>query len=161
MEPLDKLIKIMETCHGLACKDCPYEMVNHMCEYGGQDDIIEMAVTYLKEYKDLGEGLQKEIAYYRETSDSLLRTIRKLEEAANEDNPPLSWNDLLAIAGQPVWVECSEETHIKPFWGLVGRYTGHAIPFYTLAPIGEGCCIAYGHKFDIGINWTAYRKERI
>jgi len=156
MKTLDKVIHEMEG-HGVTycCYpkkyDCPYH-----CKFDYAD-----ALHYLKEYRDLNENLKKEIAYYQETSDSLLRTVRKLEEAANEDNPPLSWNDIFAITGQPVWVECSEETHLKPFWGLVGRYTGHAIPFYTLAPIGEGCSIAYGHKNDMGINWIAYRKERL
>lgn len=163
MKTLDEVIKAFEICDETVtanCPDCPYDID---CENVPGEDLRTDALHYLKEYRSEKamweadrKGYLNWIEQYKEAREKHQQAVIELKK-----NPPLTWDDLLAIAGQPVWVECAEETHLKPFWGLVGRYTGHSIPFYTLAPIGEGCSIAYGHKNDMGINWIAYRKERI
>ena len=67
-------------------------------------------------------------------------------------NPPLSWDDLTRMDGEPVWIEASSGI---ARWGIIANIENeHGIDFVT----------RYGYvgraKSLQGIEWNAYRKER-
>ena len=135
MKTLDELIKAFEWCNDDnrdECDGCPYET-------GRETDCHERnldALTYLKAYKDDRNDLSALRAFWAE----------------QQGNPPLTWDELNDMMGEPVWVE---HTLFKG-WRLVGwKVTDRMINL--VGPYSENLPL---FSDDCGKNWQAYRKER-
>ena len=127
MKTLDEVIKAFEWCcndDNDDCDECPYDGEDDGCHQRNLD-----ALHYLREYRKL---------------DSLDAVAFQ-----EDDNPPLSWDELHTMEGKPVWVE-QTFTHKK--------YTGWVINKGT----DELALITDARSFDratYGKTWQAYRKE--
>ena len=83
-----------------------------------------------------------------------LREYRKLDSLdaiafPEDDNPPLSWQDLKQMEGKPVWVEGS--------WEIIDSCTEDYFSTDSGAMYFRRNDECYG---DYGTDWQAYRKER-
>lgn len=95
------------------------------------------ALHYLKEYRNCGA-----CAY----ADSYLRCTKE------DRNDPLSWQELKAMEGKPVWVETE---NCGAHWYII-----ESIDDDMIIVIGKYYeRINYYHDDDF-IRWQAYRKER-
>ena len=74
-----------------------------------------------------------------------------------QENPPLTWDELRKMKGKPVWLEGN---NIKPHWDIIARieydfdhdYT--ECEFHVLGGTFTYCDKCYG------TDWNAYKKER-
>ena len=74
------------------------------------------------------------------------------EEDNEEDNPPLTWDELQQMEGKPVWVERPEWKE----WLLVSEIDEDKCEIYLRDKWGNGVSV---NGRNIGY-WRAYRKER-
>lgn len=129
----------------------------------------ERIMAKAQDCEDTEKRLQDEIARYQEavrnceiaenkyikskiTYDEKLSDYICLRDAwaMEQENPPLTWDELRTMEGQPVWVEWVGE----PFWAFVDCIIEDYI-FFDMAHDYR--------KFEInlkGKTWQAYRKER-
>lgn len=108
-------------------------------------DIRRDAIEYLKDYKDKENRYHDEI---KKTEDFRMMYIHAIADF--EDNPPLTWDDLLKMKGKPVWLDMPE-----PKWIIilnVGVMQDGTKIFITENEF-------YDMK-DYGVKWMPYRKER-
>lgn len=108
MKTLNQVIKAEEICSRIdaECSKCPYKATaKGWCEEKDRD-----ALYYLKEYQEKKEELvtkqenfEEEIDKYCKLEDELNDIRRKfIEQMKNE---PLTWDELKAMEGKPVWYE--------------------------------------------------------
>lgn len=137
MPTLDEVIKAMENCYGSdaeCCDKCSYtmEVTGHgvICR---KCDLEDDALHYLKEFQGLSKMWND-----------------KLDK--EQENPPLTWDELKQMRGKPVWVE----HHLFKGWRLIGwQGNDHMMnlvgPYSEQLPLfADGC----------GCDWQVYRKER-
>ena len=135
MKTLDEVIWAVENCDS-AIDDCAH------CAYYKEDcenlrPLRADALHYLKEYRKL---------------DSLDAVA-----FPEDDNPPLTWDELKQMEGKPVWVEwCSVE---RKAWGLndgtyVDAFGNDCITIKVLHDLW------HFPKKGMGKDWQAFRKER-
>lgn len=133
MKTLDEVIKGMEHCHEDNCMECPYQFEPKDFDCITQCQYTD-ALHYLKEYRKL---------------DSLDAVA-----FSEDDNPPLTWDELKQMAGKPVWVEYG--TFSDSGWAFISEISEKgSIEF--LLPWGLRLVM---HEGAIGKTWQAYRKER-
>ena len=85
MKTLDEVIKGIEHCHEDNCMDCPYQFEPK--DFGCVDQAnYTDALHYLKEFQGLSKMWND-----------------KLDK--EQENPPLTWDELKQMEGKPVWVE--------------------------------------------------------
>ena len=129
MKTLNEVIKANECCdHGepdSKCENCPYNGIGACCAERESD-----ALHYLKDMKNLEEDYDILYnKYWREFNQQ-------------QENPPLTWDELKQMEGKPVWIEGPFITE-GPHWIIVG-------PSYLF----NGKIVGYGKT------WQAYRKEK-
>ena len=134
MKTIDEVIEAQERCETYPdCHFC-YLHSGPICEW------IRDALHYLKDMKNLKEDY--DILY-----DKYWRDFSKQQE-----NPPLTWDELRQMEGKPVWVEYfGANRWIIPQefrFDIAGRE-------YLLAQ--DGGMIFRFQQHDV---WQAYRKER-
>lgn len=152
MKTLDEVIKTLEKCIA--------------------DDAIESegvylaadALHYLKEYQKIDSNWSEKaiselhniadanfLRAYREDKDELtaLRAFWKEQH----ENAPLTWDELKAMEGKPVWVEC--KYFFSPQWVILTNVYDEKAMF-----IGDRI-VDSELKEEMGDVWQAYRKERI
>lgn len=146
MPTLDEVIKAMENCYGSdaeCCDKCSYtmEVTGHgvICR---KCDLEDDALHYLKEFQGLSKMWND-----------------KLDK--EQENPPLTWDELKAMEGKPVWVEflnydlwTDPEHHTDGSWWVVGEVRKDDIIIAQYLDEAELC------EEDLGEVWQAYRKER-
>lgn len=129
MKTLDEVIKAEEICSQIdaECSKCPYKATaKGWCEEKDRD-----ALHYLKEYRKL---------------DSL-----EAVASPEDDNPPLTWDELREMVGKPVWfVYDWNNTHHKG-WILLDHMEGIFIVD------AKDCWALSETNMD---KWRAFRKER-
>ena len=138
MKTLDEVIKAMDWCTDLdqsGCNACPYaDSAQIICF---KDD----ALHYLKEYRKL------------DSIDAIA--------FPEEDNPPLTWDELKQMEGKPVWVDpISAKALHTPGWGLVGKTsftTWEGVECCSIVKVGVTYALPVA---EYGTKWQAYRKER-
>jgi len=118
MKPLDKVINIM-TNNILPCGD--------KIKYCPLCEVLTDAIGYLKEYQQ---------------SEEIVKQI-----LVDEENYPLSWEELRELEGKPVWIESDNKGH----WNIIREVTDCHVMFEIGMPY---------HKVWQGDLWQAYRKER-
>ena len=118
------------------------------------EELFADALFYLKEYKSDKEELDStRLAYLDILTDYV---ALKQYWAEQQENPPLTWDELKSMEGKPVWVE----TSCHKYWGLFnGVWDKHGKPHAMFIR-------GYQHQeklsqflFIRGL-WQAYRKER-
>ena len=142
MKTLDEVIKAFEICDETVtanCPDCPYDID---CENVPGEDLRTDALHYLREY--------------REKHDEILRMEEALGYCEIMANPPLTWDELRAMTGKPVWIEdnIDEPEDLTKYWAIYRRIEKAQETEYAL--LSE----FYYDKAQYGKTWQAYRKER-
>lgn len=112
---------------------------------------VRDALHYLKEYKDDKDELDStRLAYLDILTDYV---ALKQYWAEQQENPPISWDELKAMEGKPVWIETKrygsrwylvEDTSYEEMIVFTGLY-GESAPYF---------------QEDLGKTWQAYRKEK-
>ena len=180
MKTLDEVIKAIEYCLnpvdelGNCNGDCPY---CPSCDPEGK--IVKLdALHYLKEYRsdklqwEADRKLWKEkSAEFVEKQDKLIEAAKGFQKAKAEmeeisadyvalkqwwteqqENLPLSWDELKDMEGKPVWVEC--KYFFCPQWVILTNVYDEKAMF-----IGDRI-VDSELKEEMGDVWQAYRKER-
>lgn len=164
MRTLDEVIKGFECCKEVGCGECPYKILfdddSHVpCDQFEKDDD---ALQWLKGYKAHIE-LDKLRDKYGVTSQKLRNTSQITCPKCHsefvilpESNNALTWDELKAMEGKPVWIEYNikhkERTLLA--WCLVLIVLDEYMSVQTNA-------VAFRvKKSEIGTKWQAYRKER-
>lgn len=152
MKTLDEVIKVFsEAIKEVGCGDCQFndaESDDIPCEM--TDCIFTDALNYLKEYKTNQEDPDGD--------------HQQLEKARNllwkfYQNGPLTWDELKAMEGKPVWVEYGCDFNQKR-WVIIGSFHGRKNEFQYM-DVSGGYPNTFWEK-DMGEDefWQAYRKER-
>ena len=138
MKTLDEVIEAQERCATYPhCHFC-YLHSGPVCEW------IRDALHYLKDMKNLQEDY--DILY-----DKYWREYNQQQE-----NPPLTWNELKQMEGKPVWVEAeSLSVGVSPYWK----------DWYIIKSFSNDEFMYCNDGFEWakemqGRLWQAYRKER-
>ena len=130
MKSLDEVIAMLES------GSCKY----HVC----QD-----ALRYLKQYQ----------MDFVDKSD-WVEWMTTPDEVQNEENKPLTWDELTHMFGKPVWIEQMS----KQYGGWIGGWKVINC-YYTPWREDDGSNPLWMtdssllYKSDLGITWEAYRKE--
>ena len=139
MKTLDEVIKAFEWCKNDKCYECAYYEKVHAdsCITKRDGD----ALQYLKAYKDDRNDLTALRAYWKE----------------QQENKPLTWDELKTMEGKPVWVELPKSN--RRAWGLndgifVDSFFNEIITIKVLHDLW------HLSKVEIVKTWQAYRKER-
>lgn len=99
------------------------------------------ALNYLKAYRDNRDDLTALRAYWAE----------------QQANPPLTWDELKAMEGKPVWVEYLRDgAAYDAEWCIVKDIDDDIL--HDTEGYGYGRANKYGDGYGVG--WQAYRKER-
>ena len=141
MKTLDEVIKAFECCdHGeldSRCEDCPYNGIGSCCLERETD-----ALQYLKEFQGLlkiwNDKLDKE-----------------------QENPPLTWDELKEMEGKAVWIEGTHHKHWCIIKGIARKDLSE-MEYITLAYLNnKNRIVTYDQrKGNFDVTWQAYRKER-
>jgi len=145
MKMLDEVIKAYEICtKEQPCSLCPYMESDAngkwACALCG--DCTFDALYYLKEYREK----KQEIA-----DISIDYVVLKQWWAEQQENPPLTWDELKTMLGQPVWLVYDwNNIHYKG-WILLDQLKG----IFIIDAKDEWAL----SEANID-NWKAYRKEQ-
>ncbi len=185
MKTLDEVIKAFsEANKEVGCGDCQFndaESDDIPCEMN--DCFFNDALHYLKEYRSDKVMWEADRKSYQGFVDSYIKSrdkhqaavieLKHKEKEVNEiltdyvalkqwwaeqqENLPLTWDELKTMEGKPVWIEgCG----FSGFWVIIDYFS-----------VGDEDFIALGGKCDEfwkqdmtdennGTSWQAYRKER-
>ena len=138
MKKLDEVISTLERCvdWDSECEGCPYYEDNHgglECELRNWEEVL----YYLKEYYNNYGNLMASMNHH-------LRKIKELDE----DNRPLTWDELRTMEGKPVWIE---EDYGYKHWEIIDGVHEEDASFEA----------EYSFSKDTyGTEWRADRKER-
>lgn len=156
MKSLEEVIEAEEICSQMdaECSRCPYKATaKGWCEEKDRD-----ALHYLKVLKDILDPLKVKNISHEITCPQCNSVIAILLPESNE---PLTWDELKAMEGKPVWVEflnydlwTDPEHHTDGSWWVVGEVRKDDIIIAQYLDEAELC------EEDLGEVWQAYRKER-
>lgn len=129
MKTLNEVIKALEFCldYGKCLKDCPYH--DDCYQYQEKND----ALFYLREYRWLQDNCADTLA-----------------EKFEEQNEPLSWNELKEMKGKPVWIDTDE----RKYWDIISEVTNEYLFCIRRLPLHR----CWQGKKD---GWKAYRREKL
>lgn len=126
------------------------------------DRDVADALYYLKMYRSDMQMYSENQKYWedelkqkiKDFGDAKERYIKRLKELEiGTLNPPLTWDELKAMEGEPVWVESHR---FGNHWYL-NRGIKDESCFYFVGHYGENVLL---YSDDIGKLWQAYRKKR-
>ena len=142
MKMLDEVITALEICSThLRCDEvCPYHK-SGCIEYEMEKD----ALHYLREYREK-QAITDALPDYYELVNFW---------AEQQENNPLTWDELKGMEGKPVWVEVDENWYGK-FWAFVEVENDAYVNFYQKGQ-------EYPEdlwKRNMGKTWNVFRKER-
>lgn len=155
MKTIDDVIKAYEVCHAsvLDCNGCPYD--NGM-RYRDSDCYIADALHYLKEYRSEKamweadrKGYLNWIEQYKEAREKHQQAVIELKR-----NPPLTWDELKAMRGKPIWIELLGNDHWKG-WDVIAGFDEDDFGIAMVTVHNDDY-----YKLDLCKTWQAYRKER-
>lgn len=134
--------------------------------------VQESALHYLKEYRDKAHNLDIDIAEHHRTFEQLgieiawyQKAKAEMEEisadyvalkqwwAEQQENPPLTWDELKTLKGKPVWVEY--ENYVSD-WEIIENVGTFKWADSLFVETNRSIL----HKEDQDKTWQAYRKER-
>ena len=158
MKTLDEVIKAWEFCpqNPETCQGCPYQYDSARTEDCYKDD----ALYYLKKYRDNFEARNDQVTRYQKAAkdcEEILTDYVALKQywSEQQENPPLTWDELKTMEGKPVWVVFTTAGKWRYDYGewIIITY----IDDYELIDNDD-----YGFypQKSYGTEWQAYRKER-
>ena len=171
MKTLDEVITAMEDCAigEKGCRGCAYEDIHLSAAGIGQSCVEAMigdALHYLKEYrsdmqmyaanqKHWEEELQQKIKDFGDAKDRYIARLKDLDIGTL--NEPLTWDELKAMEGKPVWIEYGNNQQSR--WDIIYGFHGRESELQYMLVSG-----VYPDTFwqkDMGADeyWQAYRKE--
>ena len=171
MKTLDEVIKANECCdHGeldSRCEDCPYsgigacllerelDALHYLKEYKNKQNVGAMMFALHNTNKTVCDGcwLSREMA-----GEGFKQIYKKYIE---EENPPLTWDELKTMEGKPVWIEGDHGCIWgQKAWSLI-RLDPENDDIVICISTDGGVHYEYAiGKEDYGTDWQAYRKER-
>ena len=121
------------------------------------------ALHYLKVFRDAKATLEFEKDNYRKAVDNCEKAELKYTKMVLDmnRNDPLTWDELKAMGGKPVWVEIIGRTiPLDSSWGIA---TGGS--YHTWQGVESWRLVRPGAEYSLpvaqyGKTWQAYRKER-
>ena len=140
MKTLDEVIKNFEICRKsrlnlISCDGCTYaDEDNAQCIACNEVDVL----LYLRGYKEDRNDLTALRAYWAE----------------QQANFALTWDELKAMEGKPVWIELQGKGHWKGWDVIAGFYEDD---------FGVAMVTVHNddyYKLDLDKTWQVYRKER-
>ena len=144
MKTLNEVIKAAHHCGLISGFDYSYE-------YDGGCPYEDCSVCEQK--RMLGKDVIRYLEAYKEDRNDL--TALRAYWAEQQENKPLTWQELKQMEGKPVWVEVDGKWWGR-FWAFVEIANDTYVNFYQKGQ-------EYPEdlwKRDIGKTWQAYRKER-
>lgn len=168
MKTLDEVIKAFEICIGYYCSNTEHDV----CPYLGESDMGCMkepekdALYYLKMYRsdmqmyaENQKHWEDELAQkIKDFGDAKERYIARLKELdIGTLNEPLTWDELKAMEGKPVWIKLLGKGKWKKWkgWDVIGGFDDDDFGFAMCTVRGD-----YYYLADLGKTWQAYRKEQ-
>ena len=170
MKTLDEVIKAMEDCAigEKGCRGCAYEDIHLSAAGIGQSCVEAMigdALWYLKNYRS---DMQMYAANQKHWEDELHQKIKDFGDAKERYiarlkeldigtlNEPLTWDELKAMEGKPVWIKLLGKGKWKKWkgWDVIGGFDDDDFGFAMCTVRGD-----YYYLADLGKTWQAYRKE--
>lgn len=151
MRTLEEVIKVMDHVE-FCCTNCKLQF-----DCDEVECFLKDALHYLQEYRERKENYEdaseRHHAAYRILEARMKWKAAKLFE---DDNPPLTWDELKVMTEKPVWVEDNIETpeDITKYWAIMWRIEKAEGDEYALLSD------FYYEKSQYGKDWKAYRKER-
>lgn len=155
MKTLDEVIENFEKACDLErrCENCSGCLSQENgCPYDGAESVPD-ALFYLKEYRDDKDEIDStRLAYLDILTDYV---ALKNYWAEQQENEPLTWDELKTMEGKPVWVEVDGKWWGR-FWAFVEVKSDSYIDFFQKGQdYPEDLW-----KRDMGKTWNAFRKER-
>ena len=150
MKSLDEVIEFSERC----ILPYPGDCLN--CEYFNDEDgsdcrckILEESIKYLKEYRDSIHDLDEEHKVY-------MRILKEYDK----DKQLLSWDELSAMEGNPIWVEFITTGGWKrKIWGIVDGIYEDAFGKTNLAVCIPHDYLHFDRRYQ-GKTWNVYNRGR-
>lgn len=157
---LDEVIDDFEKACDLErkCEDCIGCLgQENGCPNDGAESIPD-ALHYLKEYRSEKAMWEADRKAYLDWIEQYKDAREKHQQAVIElkKNPPLTYDELKTMLGQPVWIEVGKESGVwLGEWCLVTQISDWMISTVR-------CSLEFWNvrKNTIGETWQAYRKER-
>ena len=141
METLNSTITAFSFCAKGLCEYCIFHKEKELCE----DAKNAAGLYYLKEYKELLNSIYSFLATKNYQKDI---SFLKNEE---EENLPLTLEELSSFKNLPVWVEEKEKNKIEDnYWAIF-----KGIDKYNYA-IFNNICLPIEY---FGTDWIVYKKE--
>lgn len=163
---LEEVIKVMNVCdetQRLICIECPYAVD---CKDVPGKKLRADALYYLQKYQEHYKARNDQVERYQKAAkdcEEILTDYVALKQwwTEQQENPPLSWDELKQMEGKPVWIELlnhdmwDDPSHrVDSEWWVIGEVRKDDIILATYLDEMELC------EEDIGVLWKAYRKER-
>lgn len=131
------------------CGDCTADALHYLKEYSSNQDTIAEQLAELKQKND----------HVCEMAITVCKAYDRLCKRLAEEyrNDPLSWDELKAMEGKPVWIEAeSLSVGVSPYWK--GWYIISSFSDDEFMYCNDGYEWA---KETQGRMWQAYRKENV
>lgn len=113
---------------------------------------LNNALHYLKEYKNTDENYKRAISHVTEVIDHYEKMVA---DYLSVNNPPLTWEELKAMEGKPVWVEMEGYKHNRGIVMNQDERNGRLL----LCGYDKVAIRIEINKEGEGNRWQAYRKE--
>jgi hypothetical protein len=166
MKTLDEVIMCLEGCGHIDCDDCPYHYEDEKIEVDDCAQTYKDALHYLKKYRDNYKARNDQIERYQKAAkdcEEILTDYVALKQywAEQQANHALSWDELRAMEGKPVWVEYNRHLSEKAQALSKGWFV-----IFDFRPLGETEMMSMTNNFVFTLFeqqrdlWQAYRKER-
>lgn len=115
--------------------------------------------SYIKS-RDKHQAAVIELKHKEKEVNDILTDYVALKQywAEQQENPPLTWDELKTLEGKPVWVEADNGQEKFKHWFIIDEFTDSDMPGIQIM-----WCLNNSFKFweaDLGKTWQAYRKER-
>ena len=156
MKTLDEVIDSITKQSALEIRDqrCPEKD-----RFWADRDTYTDALYYLKEYRSEKQIWESDRKHYEDWIEQYKEARDKHQQAVKEmlKNPPLTWDELKQMEGNPVFVEeCCRNGDLKSAgWWLIDYWNDDQI---CLRDQGGNPWTV--HRTSLDRDWNAYRKER-
>ncbi len=159
MKTLDEVIKAFEICIGSYCSNAEHDV----CPYLGASDMGCMkepekdALHYLIQLKLFRQTTIMQ-GIHKAQKDYALYPVSDWGEDEPDFNPPLTWDELKAMVGKPVWVEYGNNQ--QSYWVIIYGFYGRDNELQWMEVSGGNPNTLWQKDMGADEYWQAYRKER-
>ena len=169
---LEEVMNALSICgrHSKCCIGCPYQDISYPTRIGNtcKDVLHDDALWYLKNYRSdrqmyaenqkfWEDELKQKIKDFGDAKDRYIARLKELDIGTL--NNPLSWEELKAMVGKPVWVEYNLHLSDKDARSRMWMIIQQIFPWKEDDELIYYRGFVFGKK-EMGETWQAYRKER-